>query len=316
MARVKRTTSPVAKVVGDQIARPHSGSVPKKVGPATELEAQALSGQHGRRAGSVRQVGPTDIRPPAGPTGSVRVVGGGNFEDEFARRGGFLDIPYARQSGAVTQVGPADRGYSRALEGTGGTGSFKSGRLPRSSGLITDTPLLKSGAGRKYPFGVFVGDPGTKSASDIKKGAAGGSLLINGSRRSATPPPQEEPSDQVTPEGPSIIPGHTGENVEVTVTASPAISGEAASALTDTTVTLSGSVNSRSQAGTAFIEWGLDDTYGTEESDVILDDVLGEQPVEADLTGLTPATEYHWRIVAENDNGITEGDDQTFTTDA
>jgi hypothetical protein len=313
MARVKRTTSPAAKVVADQIERPHGGASVKKVGPATDLEAQALSGRNGARAGSVTQVGPTDIRRPAGPTGSVKVVGGGNFEDEFARRGGFLDIPYARQSGAVRQVGPASREFSRVLEGTGGAGSFRSGRLPRTSGLITGTPLLVSGAGRRYPFGVYVGSglTGTKTAADVAKGAAGGSLLISGRRR-GTPPPQAESSDQVTPYGPTIVPGHLGD----TVLRAPEISGEASSAVTDTEATLDATIDPRGRDTDYVVEYGTDDTYGTEVDSGTIEAGDGATSVGGDLTGLDPETDYHWRVTASNDIGDVEGDDQTFTTDA
>ncbi len=37
-------------------------------------------------------------------------------------------------------------------------------------------------------------------------------------------------------------------------------------------------------------------------------------PVSADLTGLNPATVYHFRFVATNSDGTTNGADQTFET--
>lgn len=41
---------------------------------------------------------------------------------------------------------------------------------------------------------------------------------------------------------------------------------------------------------------------------------LGDQGIEAQLTGLAPATEYHYRAVAENSALTVHGPDQTFTT--
>lgn len=200
----KTRTAPVAKVVGDQIDSSRGKGKVTKIGPRTPVEAAGLSAANGRRAGSVEQVGPSEIRPQNGPTGSVTKVGEGNFEDQQAARGGFLDIPYRRQPGSVTQVGPATREYARVLEGTGSAGQPKSGRLPRSSGLVTETPLLISGVGQAYEFGKFVGEPGTLSGAAVKKGAAGDSLLITG-RRKRTPSPQPYPSELVTPDGPTIV---------------------------------------------------------------------------------------------------------------
>ena len=37
-------------------------------------------------------------------------------------------------------------------------------------------------------------------------------------------------------------------------------------------------------------------------------------PVSANLSGLAPATTYHYRVVATNNGGQTEGSDQTFAT--
>lgn len=203
----KTSTQSVSKVVADNIERPHSGGSVRKVGPATQLEAEALSGQNGRRAGSVRQIGPGTIRPNQNGPGSVKYVGTKNFEDVFATRG--LDNPYARQSGSVKQVGPVDRGFARLGEGSGNAGTFKTGRLPGTvKPLITSTTLLKSGAGRSHSFAVFAGQPGSfKGRQAIRIAGGGGeSVLINGRKRSRQQG-VEGGDTQVTPTGGSIVHG-------------------------------------------------------------------------------------------------------------
>ncbi|HEY7630564.1 MAG TPA: hypothetical protein VH817_07685 [Thermoleophilaceae bacterium] len=41
---------------------------------------------------------------------------------------------------------------------------------------------------------------------------------------------------------------------------------------------------------------------------------FADQSVSATLTGLSPSTTYHYRVVANNTDGTTNGDDETFTT--
>lgn len=317
MASVKRTTQRAARVVADDIARPHGAgpSAVKKIGAQDQLEAADLSGANGRRGSeSVRQVGPTDIRQPNGPTGSVRYVGTKNFEDVFATQG--LGTPYARQSGSVKQVGPADRSFTRLGEGSGAPGTFRSGRLPRTNAApITETPLLKSGVGRTHPRAVFAGQPGafaTRAARRISGGSVGGSVLISGRRRGAGIPlvVESEGETQVTP-GQPIVPG-AGERID----SAPTIIDGAASAISDTEATLNAEVNPRGLETTFYFEYGLDDTYGDTTPGDTLPAGDAYVDVSDDITGLDPDTEYHFRVVAENDEDLVEGEDQTFTTDA
>ncbi len=306
----KRTTRRVARVVADDISRPNSGGSVKRVGPQTQRESQDLSGQNGRRANSVKQVGPSAIRPANAPTGKVKRAGAANWEDTVVVEG--VDRPYSRQAGSVKQVGPADRSLTRLTEGTGGVGEFRSGRLPRSSGLITSTPLLVSGAGRKHPWAVFAGSPGSYKGNRAVRvsGGVGGSVLINGRSRAFGPEPLA--STQVTPTGGNIVGGNVSDN-----TASvPTIAGSAASALAQTTATAGGTVNPKGNVTTYYIEYGTTTAYGNKGPTLTLPAGGSAVAVSRNLTGLTASTTYHFRIVAENTIGKTTGPDVSFSTTA
>ena len=63
------------------------------------------------------------------------------------------------------------------------------------------------------------------------------------------------------------------------------------------------------------VEYGLTNSYGSEASCASLPG-SGNSPVAVSkgLTGLTANTTYHFRFVATNAGGTTNGGDQTFTT--
>lgn len=86
---------------------------------------------------------------------------------------------------------------------------------------------------------------------------------------------------------------------------------------TTTATTLSGTVTPDvTQATTYQFDYGTTTAYGTHTTPQSLAaNILPVPvPVTANLTGLTPATTYHFRIEATNGSGTTYGLDGTFTT--
>ncbi len=65
-------------------------------------------------------------------------------------------------------------------------------------------------------------------------------------------------------------------------------------------------------------EWGETASYGTftETEPILPGENIEYQPIEADITALEPETLYHFRAVAFNFTGVTNGPDQTFRTPA
>ncbi len=88
----------------------------------------------------------------------------------------------------------------------------------------------------------------------------------------------------------------------------------AATGTVGSTATLSGSVNPNGSVTTFFFEYGSTAAYGS-RIPLIPAPVGGgytTSQLSRTITGLVPGETYHFRIVAENEAGTTEGDDRTF----
>jgi hypothetical protein len=107
-----------------------------------------------------------------------------------------------------------------------------------------------------------------------------------------------------------------GADLTFTTTAlAPTVVTTAATPIGSTTATLNGTVNANNQSSAVTFEYGLTIAYGT---------TLAATPatvtgyvvtnVSAAISGLALATTYHYRAVAVNGTGTTNGNDMTFTT--
>jgi hypothetical protein len=106
-------------------------------------------------------------------------------------------------------------------------------------------------------------------------------------------------------------------SVGAAIAAPASITATAASEVAATTATLEAAVNPNFEATTSHFEYGLEDcslsscasTPATE-----LGEGVSAIDVTAEISDLQPGTTYHYRAVATNSSGTTEGPDQTFTT--
>ena len=101
------------------------------------------------------------------------------------------------------------------------------------------------------------------------------------------------------------------------ITSAPTALTNAATGINLTSATLNGTVNANNADTTVTFEYGLTAAYGTT---VTADQspVTGgsNTAVSVVLSGLSPNTTYHYRVVGQNSEGITNGADMTFTTSA
>jgi hypothetical protein len=98
--------------------------------------------------------------------------------------------------------------------------------------------------------------------------------------------------------------------------APPSVTTGPATALQTTTATLSGNVTPNARATTFHFEFGPTDSYGQQTPEASAGQGFDPTAVEAAATGLKPGTTTHYRLVATNPDGTTNGTDQTLATPA
>ena len=77
---------------------------------------------------------------------------------------------------------------------------------------------------------------------------------------------------------------------------------------------LTGKVNPSGAPTTIYFQYGPTKRYGAQTGPVPIGRGHGGQARRADVSGLSPKTTYHYRLVAENAHGVVSGADRTFTT--
>jgi hypothetical protein len=96
----------------------------------------------------------------------------------------------------------------------------------------------------------------------------------------------------------------------------PTVSSGEASEITSSSATISGSVNPEGTATTYQFQYGTTTSYGSvspvSPQSVGSDSTTHE--LNAQLTDLSPGTEYHYRLLASGTNGTSYGSDGTFKT--
>ncbi len=94
----------------------------------------------------------------------------------------------------------------------------------------------------------------------------------------------------------------------------PTAATGSASGVTENTSVLSGTVNPQGAETRFRFEYGTDTSYGSVTPWFAGGNGTSDMAVNASITGLTPSTTYHFRIVARNSAGTVTGNDATFTT--
>ncbi len=110
----------------------------------------------------------------------------------------------------------------------------------------------------------------------------------------------------------------TGSDQTFTTAALPAptVSTGAATAISGRSALLGGTVNPGGGPTTFFFQYGATSSYGAQTPTRNAGSGSADVSVSASLWGLSSGTIYHYRVVATNSSGTTDGGDQTFTTTA
>ena len=94
----------------------------------------------------------------------------------------------------------------------------------------------------------------------------------------------------------------------------PSVATTAAGSVTTSGATISGDVTPNRVATTYRVEYGTTTSYGSQTTAVAAGSGSSAVAVSVPLSGLSPATTYHARLVATSAGGTTNGPDLTFTT--
>ena len=96
----------------------------------------------------------------------------------------------------------------------------------------------------------------------------------------------------------------------------PKVTTGTASGIGAKTATLNGTVNANGASTTFWFQYGTTSSYGLQTGTHGAGGGTSDRHVSANLSGLVAGTTYHYRLVAQNSAGTTDGQDQTFTTAA
>jgi hypothetical protein len=108
-----------------------------------------------------------------------------------------------------------------------------------------------------------------------------------------------------------------GDRTVTTSAVRPSVDGQSSTAITQTGATVNAQINPDNQPTTYQFQYGTDINYtlgSIPASPAGVGSGFGDQAESATLAGLQPNTLYHYRVIATNATGTTEGVDHTFTT--
>jgi phosphodiesterase/alkaline phosphatase D-like protein len=148
----------------------------------------------------------------------------------------------------------------------------------------------------------------------VASGTYGGPVTIPMTGLTAVNPIGQGTRTHTAPEfGAFIATGGTG---VVVVQAPPGVTTSSAGNITANGAQLNGSVNPNGSNATYHFDYGTSTSYGSSTSSANAGAGTGALSVNATVSGLTPGTLYHFRLVATNGGGKVNGNDQTLTTSA
>jgi hypothetical protein len=101
-----------------------------------------------------------------------------------------------------------------------------------------------------------------------------------------------------------------------TMPSAPLVTSSAATGVSSTTATVNGTIDPLGLGSTYHFEIGTDTSYGFTQIVHSAGSGTAAIPVALNLSGLRPATTYHYRLTGGNSAGTASGMDRTFTTAA
>jgi streptogramin lyase len=258
----------------------------------------------------------------AGPTGIAKGPDGALWFTE-ADAG---QIGRITTSGVITEFSSGISGSSNPQDiATGPDGNLwftenadpgAIGRITRTGDVTEFTNGLTTNA---KPQGIAAGPDGNLWFTESKDPGHIGRITTDGEITEYSDGLVEIKSPFAIAAGPDGNMWFTGSNSPGRVgriTLPPLVRDMAADTITTTSARLRGKVRANSQATEYRFEYGQTAGYGKETPEAYAGSDYDLRTVSAPVDGLAPGTTYHYRLVADNGAGETNGADHVFTTES
>ena len=241
-------------------------------------------------------------------------------------------------------LGPSAAFVRLNADGTPDAGFGSAGTEKLSAGTFTPDPYGAygvgiAGGGRVVGAGAIIQngahDSGlwalTQRGSPASRGAFGADATVLRSGGIEACAMAVAPHGKLVIVGDSVSPARQGAPCEVNSTSSafaaryfgfgppptakpPAAITGGATGIGEASATVNGSVNPNGLTAEYHFDYGRSSRYGSSTPAQSAGSGSSPNTVSAQLTGLSPGTTYHYRLVATNTEGTTTGSDGTFTT--
>jgi len=318
-----------------------AGNVAGNGGPAGTATGGGTAAGTGTNGGDAGEGGALDVladttltnvtldanRAGAGGPGGVGSTSGGRG-GTGGRGGAFHVIAGEVSITAATITGntfgpPGAGGAPAGPAGSAGTG----GALRRSSGSVAmRQSIVSANQSPSCDVPTFTGEdnlhlPLDAGCPGIEGDPALGPLADNGGASATrTPAPDSPVVDRFACSGTDqrgvARPFGALCDIGAYERAAPSLGAGAASGVTSSAATLGADVNANARATTVSFDFGTTAAYGSSTAEQTLPAAVASRATSAAITGLAPATSYHFRVRATNADGTSVGQDQTFTTAA
>lgn len=288
-----------------------------------------------------------DTTTPANCTSETQ-SGGHNITDDsscFASGGTDVVVSDVRLATALANNGGPTDTYA-LLPGSpaidAGDNSPTACPSPDQRGVVRPIGVACDvGAYEFAPPVATTGDAGAASATGVTVNGAAtpygpasyhfeyGTTTSYGSTTASTDLPQGNSSVPVSANLSGLAPGTTyhyrlvvtnsdgtttGEDKTFTTASAPTVTTGPATNVTQNTVTLTGKVDAHGVSTTYTFQYGISTNYGSQTTAVAVPAGSGAVTVTSSIQGLKAGQAYHYRLVAVNASGTTNGADATFKT--